>query len=175
VTELCVLRGSTVSVRVPTVVACRRISIHQLPNSTRYFSTTMPGINDALRQINRLKPGEKICYTRIAKNARCDPVMLVRHHKGVQADRDTKNLRQLKVTPQQENELVQYIIRLTERSSPPTRQMIINLVRGLAKVKVSQTWITRFLQRHRDVLTNPYTNPMASVRHAADSYDKYRA
>jgi hypothetical protein len=93
----------------------------------------------------------------------------------VQADRDTKNLRQLKVTPQQENELVQYIIRLTERSSPPTRQMIINLVRGLAKVKVSQTWITRFLQRHRDVLTNPYTNPMASVRHAADSYDKYRA
>jgi hypothetical protein len=135
----------------------------------------MSGINDALSQINRLKPGEKICYTRIAKNARCDPVTLARHHKGVQADRDTKNLRQLKVTPQQEKELVQYIITLTDRSSPSTRQMIINFVRGLAKVEVSQTWITRFLRRHRDVLTNRYTNPMASVRHAADSYDKYRA
>jgi hypothetical protein len=135
----------------------------------------MPGINDTLRQINRLKPGEKICYTRIAKNARCDPVTLTRHHKGLQADRDTKILNQLKVSPQQENELVQYIIRLTERSYPPTRDMIINFVRGLAKAEVSQTWVTRFLQRHRDALTNRYTNPMASVRHAADSYDKYRA
>jgi hypothetical protein len=135
----------------------------------------MPGINDALQQIAKLRPGEKICYTRIAKDARCDPVTLARHHRGVQADRDTKNLNQLKVSPQQETELVQYIIGLTERSSPPTRQMIINFVRGLAKIEVSQTWVTRFLHRHRDLLTNRYTNPMASVRHAADSYDKYRA
>jgi hypothetical protein len=135
----------------------------------------MPGINDALQQIAKLRPGEKICYTRIAKDARCDPVTLARHHQGVQADRDTKNLNQLKVSPQQETELVQYIIGLTERSSPPTRQMIINFVRGLAKIEVSQTWVTRFLHRHRDLLTNRYTNPMASVRHAADSYDKYRA
>jgi hypothetical protein len=129
--------GTTVSVRVPTVFACRRISCKQPPNSTRFSPPTMPGINDALQQIAKLRPGEKICYTRIAKDARCDPVTLARHHQGVQADRDTKNLNQLKVSPQQETELVQYIIGLTERSSPPTRQMIINFVRGLAKIEVS--------------------------------------
>jgi hypothetical protein len=84
-----------------------------------------------------LRPGEKICYTRIAKDARCDPVTLARHHRGVQADRDTKNLNQLKVSPQQETKLVQYIIRLTKRSSLPTRQIIINFICRLAKIKVS--------------------------------------
>jgi hypothetical protein len=97
----------------------------------------MPGINDALRQIDNLKPGEKISYSKIADNSRCSRSTLARHHQGLQADRDTKILNQLKVSPQQENELVQYIIRLTERSSPPTRDMIINFVRGLAKAEVS--------------------------------------
>jgi hypothetical protein len=110
---------------------------HQPPYSTRIISTTIPGINDALKQIDNLKPGEKLSYSKIAENSRCSRSTLARHHQGLQADRDTKRLNQLKVSPQQENELVQYIIGLTERASPPTRQMIINFVRGLAKVEVS--------------------------------------
>jgi hypothetical protein len=72
--------SSTVSVRVPTVFACRRISCKQPPNSTRFLLLTMPGINDALQQIAKLRPREKIYYTRIAKDTRCDPVTLARHH-----------------------------------------------------------------------------------------------
>ncbi|KAF1359985.1 hypothetical protein EJ07DRAFT_165631 [Lizonia empirigonia] len=111
----------------------------------------MPGINDALQQIDNLKPSEKISYRRMTKDARCDRTTLSRRHQGVQVDFNTKNVRQRKVTPQQEDDLVQYIIGLTERHSPPTREMIKNFVRGLAHVKVSETWVTHFLQRHRDI------------------------
>lgn len=75
----------------------------------------MPGINDALRQIDNPKPSEKISYRRVAKDAWCDCSMLSRLHRGVRVDAITQNVRQRKVTPQQENDLVQYIIGLPER------------------------------------------------------------
>lgn len=73
-------RPSTVSVRVLTVFACRRISYKQPPNLTRFLLLIMPRINNALQQITKLRPREKICYTRIAKDARCDPITLVRYY-----------------------------------------------------------------------------------------------
>ena len=106
---------------------------------TRNSTATMPGINDALQQIDNLKPNEKISYRRTAKNARCDRTTLSRRHRGVQVDVNTKNVRQRKVTPQQEDNLVQYIIGLTERHFPPTREIIRNVVRRMAHVKVSKT------------------------------------
>ncbi|KAF2622326.1 hypothetical protein BU25DRAFT_311006, partial [Macroventuria anomochaeta] len=129
----------------------------------------MPGINDAIRQINNLNLGNKLCYQKIATNHGVDRTTLSQHHRGVQMDQKTKNLNQLKVNPQQEEELVQYVISLTERHFPPTREMIKNFVRGIAKVNVSETWVTHFLHRHKDVLTNRWTSPMAANRHAADS------
>jgi hypothetical protein len=56
----------------------------------------MPGINDALQQIDNLKPGEKISYSRTAKNAHCDRTTLSRRHRGIQVDVNTKNIRQCK-------------------------------------------------------------------------------
>lgn len=135
----------------------------------------MPGIRDALRQIDNMNPREKVVYSKIAKDEGVSASTLSRRHRGVQSDITTKNLRQRKVTPQQEEELVQYTIGLTERHSEPTRATIINFVRELADVEVSQTWVTHFFARHRDVLTNRYTNPMTFARHEADSYDKYKA
>ncbi|EFQ95865.1 hypothetical protein PTT_04460 [Pyrenophora teres f. teres 0-1] len=135
----------------------------------------MPRINDALQRIDTLGSSEKISYCKIAKDARCDRSTLSRRHRGVQVDVTTKNVRQRKVTPQQEDDLVQYTIGLTERHFPPTREMIKNFVRGLAHVEVSETWVTHFLQRHRDVLSNRWTSPMAADRHAADSWGKCKA
>jgi hypothetical protein len=133
----------------------------------------MPGINDAIKQIDKLKPGNKLCYQSIADNHGVDCTTLSRRHQGVQTPIATKNINQLKVNLHQEEELVQYIVDLTECHLPPTREMIKNFAHGIAKVDVSETWVTRFLQRHKDVLTSRWTSPMAADRHAADSYDKY--
>jgi hypothetical protein len=122
----------TVSVRVPPMFACRPPQQCNAILLTRDSTTNMPGINDALQQIDNLKFREKISYRRMAKYARCDRTTLSRRHRGVQVDINTKNVRQHKVTPQQ------YIVGLTERHFPPTREMIKNFVRGLAHVEVSE-------------------------------------
>lgn len=66
----------------------------------------MPEINDALQQIDNLRLSEKTTYRRIAKHARCDRSTLSRRHRGVQVDISTKNVKQRKVAPQQEDDLV---------------------------------------------------------------------
>ena len=99
----------------------------------------MPGINDALLQIAKLKPGEKVSYKKIAKNECCSRTTLSRRHQGKQVARATKNVNQQKITPQQEANLLQYIIGLTGRRFLPTRQLIKNFVRGIASVEVSKT------------------------------------
>lgn len=112
----------------------------------------MPGVRDALLQINNLNPREKVVYSKVAKDEGASASTLSRRHRGVQSDITTKNLTQRTVSPQQEEELVQYITQLAGRHSEPTRAMIIEIVRELAGVEVSQTWITHFFARHRDVI-----------------------
>jgi hypothetical protein len=98
--------ATTVSVRVPPMFACRPPSQNNTILLTRNSTTTIPGINDALQQINNLKPSEKILYRRTARNGRYDRTTLSRRHRGIQVDVNTKNVRQRKVTPQHEDDLV---------------------------------------------------------------------
>ena len=140
---------------------------------TRNNTTNMPGIKDAITQINSLKPGEKLVYQKIADNHGVNRVTLMRHHKRVQADQQTKNISQLKLNPPQEAELVKYIKELTERRLPPTRAMIRNFACIIGKTEVSDSWVTRFINRNKDQLTSRWTSAMDSVRHKADSPSKY--
>jgi hypothetical protein len=55
----------------------------------------------------------------------------------VQATIATTNITQLKVNLHQEVELVQYIVGLTERHSPPTTEVIKTFACSIAKVDVS--------------------------------------
>ena len=56
---------------------------------------------------------------------------------------------------------------------PPTRDMIRNFASTIAQKPVSDSWVTRFINKHKDRLTPRWTTAMDSVRHAADSSDKY--
>jgi hypothetical protein len=92
--------------------------------STRNISTIMAPINNALAAIEALKPGEKLVYGRIAEAYGCDRSTLVRRHQGIQASRNIKDTNQQQLTPQQEQELLEYIQALNARRLPPTREMI---------------------------------------------------
>jgi hypothetical protein len=81
---------------------------------------------------------------------------------------------QQKLNPQQEAELVQYINNLTKKALPPTREMIRNFASHIATERVSENWVTRFLQRHSDHLVSKWTSGMDSLRHKADSNVKYK-
>jgi hypothetical protein len=90
----------------------------------------MPGANDAIKQNNKLNPGERILYTKHAENAGVDFSTLSRRHRGVQVDHDTMSINLRKAIPQQEDELVQCIIELTGRQFRPAREIIKRFVAG---------------------------------------------
>ena len=101
----------------------------------------MTGIKEALEEIENLKPGETLVYQTIADKHGVNCTTLSRKHKQIQANRETKNANQQKLTPQQEDELVEYIEKLTARRLPPTREMIANFAscEGSARFHLSYT------------------------------------
>jgi hypothetical protein len=134
----------------------------------------MAPIDDALAAIKALKPGEKLVYQKIADQHKVDRSTLSRQHKRVQAPRAVKDSSQQKLTPQQEAELVQYIEELTARRIPPTREMIRNFASAVAQEPVSESWVTRFINRHAIHLISQYSTGMDANRHNADSFVKYK-
>ena len=97
----------------------------------------------------------------------------MRQHKGEAAPHEEKAEHQHLLHPRDEAELVEYIRGLTERHLMPTRQMIINFATPLCDWEPSDSWVTRFLHRHHDTLLTAWSTPMESVRHKADSSEKY--
>jgi hypothetical protein len=93
----------------------------------------MSSIHAALAAIDSLEPGEQFSYRQIAKGHGCDRTTLARRHQRVAASCDTKAENQLALHPQQEQELLRYIDRLTRQGLPPTRAMIRNFGSQIAK------------------------------------------
>jgi hypothetical protein len=92
----------------------------------------------------------------------------------VTASQQEEYTKQQKLSPQQERELVRYTETLTERRMPPNREIIRNFASTVAKEPVSESWVTRFINRHQDQLTPRWTIAMDANCYAADSYTKYK-
>jgi len=140
---------------------------------TPHNSTAMSPIKEALVEIESLEPGEQFTYTQIANKHGINRSTLSRRHRSVTASRAAIAAEQQKLTPQQEIELVKYIEGLTKRHLPPTRKMIQNFASAIAKEPVSESWVTRFINRHSVHLISQWVTGMDSNRHKADSATKY--
>ena len=66
----------------------------------------MPGIDEALAEIDSLESGKDIVYTQIAKKHGVDRSTLARRHQRVQVPREVADRKQTKLTQQQEEELI---------------------------------------------------------------------
>jgi hypothetical protein len=109
-------------------------------------------VKEALAELRALKPGESFSYRALAKKYGCCRSTLTRQHKQEVASHEDKALSQQLIHPRDEEELVQYIARLTERHLMPTRQMIRNFATPLAGKEPSDTWVSDLLRRHTDRL-----------------------
>ena len=76
----------------------------------------MESIEAALAITESLKPGDKPNYTQIAQDYGVVRSTLTRRHQRVSALRNTKAQNQQALHPQQEQELLQYIKRLTSEA-----------------------------------------------------------
>ena len=105
-------------------------------------------INDALAEISSLDPSNKPRYITITKKYGVERSTLSRRHRVVTQSHTSKITNQQKLTPQQEAELVKYIEGLTARHLAPTREMIRNFASAIAKEPVSESWVSRFINRY---------------------------
>lgn len=131
-------------------------------------------LREALAAADSLKPGEKFSYRSLAKKYGCTRSTLTRRLQGVHASREDDVIRRRLLHPRTEIELVQYIRSLTEKHLQPSRQMIIYIITPFCAWPPSETWVTRFFQRHHDTLENLWQTPMETLRHDADNYERYR-
>ena len=127
-------------------------------------------IQEAIAEIESREPGDKFSYQAIAKKHGVARMTLMRRHRG---ETEAYGVRNLSLHPQHEKELVRYIDTLTERRLPPSREMIQRFASDLAGKEVSETWVTRFLQRHPNHLISAYSKGMSKLRCNADSEAKY--
>jgi hypothetical protein len=77
------------------------------------------------------------------------------------------------VHPQQEQELLQYIRKLTEQGLPPTQAMIRRFGSDIAKKELGKNWVDQYIQRHKVDLISRWATEIDRTRHQADSQSKY--
>lgn len=130
-------------------------------------------MEEALKYLDSLKPGEKIVYAQVAKLYGVDRSVLSRRHRGVCTSRDQQYENQRHLNNVQERELVQYIEALCKRGLPPTASMIRNFAAEISKKPVGKCWVPRFLERHKVKLLSRWTTALDRQRHKADSAYKY--
>jgi hypothetical protein len=131
------------------------------------------GLQEALAECDTFASRDEIPWSRIAQKHGVVRSTLTRTWRGETRPHQEKVLAQQKLTQQQEEELVTYIEELTARHIPPTRQMIANFASSIAQEPVSESWVTRFINKYSIHLISQYSTGMDANRHNADSYTKY--
>ena len=134
----------------------------------------MTGIKEAVAEVESIPQGEKILWSKIADKHGVVRSTLTRNAMGETRPFKEAVITRYALTPQQEEELVKYIEALTDRHLPPTRQMIQNFASEIARTQLSESWVSRFLNRHPDRLTVKWSDPMTAERHNAESHEKYK-
>jgi hypothetical protein len=109
----------------------------------------MAAIDKALAAIKSKELGDKIVYQQYADKFNVSRSALSRRHRGVSRSRADYTADKQSLAPHQELELVQYITKLTEQGLPPTREMIRNFSSEVAHQQLSESWVTRFVNRHK--------------------------
>jgi hypothetical protein len=93
-------------------------------------------IGEAIAAIESRESGEKLVYQSYADYFGVNRRTLAWRHQGSQSSQATQYFTQSKLTPQQEEELVQYIGDLTKHGLLPTGAMIQNFASTIAHDRV---------------------------------------
>lgn len=73
------------------------------------------------------------------------------------------------LTNAQEEELVAYIRKLSDRGLHPTPKILENLVVEIVGKPIGGRWIERFINRHHNELNSVYIRNIDQSRHIADN------
>jgi Tc5 transposase DNA-binding domain len=78
------------------------------------------------------------------------------------------------LTDVQEETLITYINKLSDRGLPPTPQIVKNLAEEIVHKEVGPNWVSRFIRRHHDQLKSVYLRTIDHKRKIADNAHHFR-
>jgi hypothetical protein len=127
----------------------------------------MASMESALAAIESLKPGERFSYAQIAEQYGVSRTTLSRRHRGVQGSKKAQYANQQLLKPQQEDELIKYINKQSEKGLVASRQMIEDFAREIAQKEPGAKWVSRFQRRRQSKLMSAYTTG-SDISHKED-------
>ena len=125
----------------------------------------MDPIEAAIAAIESRELGDDTSYQKVAAIYGVSRATLSRRHQGSQQPRMAKDSDQQALQLQQERELVVYIEGLTRQGLPPTREIIMSFASQVAHRQLSESWVTRFINRHSIHLISRWSTRLDSDRH----------
>ena len=134
-------------------------------------------VNEAAIQqaISDLKSQKVPNYTQTAQKYNLEISTLRRRFKGKTVSNAEAHSRDQKLlTNAQENVLLEYIRKLSDRGLHPTPQILENLVIELIKKPIGKCWVHRFLERYENELTSVYLRNIDQSRHVADNSKHFK-
>jgi transposase-like protein len=125
----------------------------------------MGAMEEAIAALESLSEGKHFTYQEIADKYGVNRSTLSRRYRGVQRSMNEYAVSKQLLSPNQEEELVKYIIRLTERGLPPTKEMIQSIALTVVKKEGGVGWVLRFVERNKDALISEWTTGIDRNRH----------
>ena len=134
----------------------------------------MTAIEKAIEDLELHESGPQYPYTKYALKWGVERSTLSRRHRGVTGTRAAKYEQHRNLTTTQQQELVQYITKLSKQGLPPTKEMVQNFGTAIAGKPVSESWVGRFINANNIHLICQWAAPMDRSRHNADSGLQYK-
>jgi hypothetical protein len=91
---------------------------------------------------------------------------------GTIEDANSNSRQQLTTT--QEESLIEYINKLSDRGFPPTPQILKNIAEGIAKSKLGKNWVSRFCSRNQERIKSIYLRTIDHKRKIADNSEYFQ-
>lgn len=132
----------------------------------------MAQIDDAIAYFEAEK---EVSYNKAAKLYGVSASTLARRHQGKQGSRAAAtSTHHQSLNDVQEDTLLRYIDRLTDRHMPPTTQVVKNLAEEIAGQPIGKNWTARFLRRHSKRICSPYLRALDNKRACAESVSMFK-
>ena len=137
-----------------------------MPPSTTRSSTHDAPIDLALADLaSQPKPN----YSATAKKWQVERTTLAKRYKAQTVSKAIANSEcRQRLTIQQEEVLIGQINKLTDRSIPPTSQIVRNLAEEIAGSSVGKNWTGTFIRRHKERLKSLYLRNIDNLRTKAE-------
>jgi transposase-like protein len=135
-----------------------------------FINTTMDTSIDSA--IADLYMQNKPNYAATAKKYQVNRTTLRRRFLGTQLSMaESRSEVHQKLTIIQEGVLIDWINRLTDRTMPPTSQIVRNVAEELSGSPVGKNWVSQFVGRYKDRLHSVYLRSIDRKRIAAENTD----